>query len=96
MNLPPAKLLSKEERKLVILKAQEAREKIFKLVVKIISWQTRSMDSIAIKHADKVTNHEWIRYKQHLLNISKSESTERVRDKLTQTYNAIKEHGGFK
>ncbi len=94
MNIPDAKL-TKEERKLVTLKAQEARDKVFKLVVKIIRWETESSHS-ASNAIEKITSQEWAKYKQHLLNISTSESTQKVKDKLTQTYNAIKEHGGFK
>lgn len=94
MNIPDAKL-TKEERKLVTLKAQEARDKVFKLVVKIIRWETES-NQTANNTIEKVTSQEWAKYKQHLLNISTSESTQKVKDKLTQTYNAIKAHGGFK
>lgn len=94
MNIPDAKL-TKEERKLVTLKAQEARDKIFKLVVKIIRWETESTNSSS-NAMEKITSQEWAKYKQHLLSISTSESTQKVKDKLTQTYNAIKEHHGFK
>jgi len=94
MNIPDTKL-TKEERKLVTLKAQEARDRVFKLVVKIIRWETESSHS-ANNTIEKITSQEWAKYKQHLLNISTSESTQKVKDKLTQTYNAIKEHGGFK
>ncbi len=94
MNIPDTKL-TKEERKLVTLKAQEARDRVFKLVVKIIRWETESSQTSS-NAIEKITSQEWAKYKQHLLNISTSESTQKVKDKLTQTYNAIKEHGGFK
>lgn len=87
---------TKDERKLALLKAQEAKDKIFKLVVKIISWETASMDSLTVRSADKITDQEWLRYKRHLLNISKSESVEKVKSRLAQTYKDIKENSGFK
>lgn len=89
-------ILTKEEKKLITLKAQEARDKSFKLVVKIISWETGSMDSNAIKTENKISPVEWATYKRHLLTISKSESVEKVKEKLSQAYKSIKEHGGFK
>ncbi len=88
--------LSKEEKKLAILKAQEAREKIFKLVVKIISWETASMDSIVIRSGDKITSQEWAKYKSHLLDISKTEGIDKVKSKLAASYQAIKQNSGFK
>lgn len=89
-------ILSKEEKKLAILKAQQAREKIFKLVVKIISWETASMDSIVIRSGDKITSQEWAKYRNHLLDISKTEGIDKVKSKLAASYQAIKENSGFK
>lgn len=93
--MTPRIKLTKEERELAISKAHEASEKIFKLVVKIISWETGPLDGAAIKKTDKITPDEWQRYRQHLLTISKSESVERVKGKLKKVYEAIKEHSGF-
>lgn len=88
--------LTKEERKEAVLKSQAANEKIFKLVVKIISWKSGPMEGATIKKTDKVTPDEWQRYRTHILRISKTESEKRVREKLDDTYKAIKANGGFK
>lgn len=88
--------LSSEERKLISLKAKAAREKIYQLVVKIISWETGADDSTAIQSANKISGQEWTDYKNHLINISKSDSLEQIQGKLSQTFKDIKKHGGFK
>lgn len=87
--------ISKEERKLAVLKAQEARDKVFKLVVKIISWETGSLNSLVVKSSDKITSKEWSTYKKHTLAVASSENIERVKQKLIQTFKDIKENGGF-
>lgn len=88
--------LTKEERKAAASKTQAANEKIFKLVVKIISWKSGPMEGASIKLTDKITRDEWQRYRAHMLRISKTESEKRVKEKLEETYNAIKANGGFK
>ena len=85
-----------DERKLAVLKAQQAKEKVFKLVVKIISWETASLDSIAMRSLDKISKQEWDTYKKYFANISKAEGPAKIKEKLTQSYNAIKEQKGFK
>ena len=87
--------LSKEDRKQLVLKAQQAKEAIFKLVVKIISWETGALDSIVIRSANKITANEWSKYKKNQLEISAGGSLQKTKEKLAQTYAAIKEHGGF-
>lgn len=87
---------TKEERKLAALKAQEARDKTFKLIVKIISWETGSLDSVVVKSVNKITREEWSNYKKHILGVPTSESIEKVKEKLAQTYKNIKENEGFK
>ena len=84
--------VTKDERKLAVLKAQEARDKIFKLVVKIISWETGSLNSIVVRSLDKITNQEWSNYKKHTLGLSNSETFEKAKQKIAQTYRQIKEH----
>ncbi len=91
----PQKKLNKDERKEAVLQAHKANEKIFKLVVKIISWETGPMEGASIKTTNKVTDDEWQRYRRHLLKISTSESEKRVKEKLKGIYEAIKDNGGF-
>ncbi|MDP3758747.1 MAG: hypothetical protein Q8Q86_03435 [Candidatus Daviesbacteria bacterium] len=86
---------TQDERKLAILKAQAAKDKLFKLVVKIISWESDSLDSVVVKSLNKITEAEWLNYRKYTLNISTSQSLEKVKEKLTQTYKNIRSHGGF-
>lgn len=87
---------TKDERDIALLKAQQARDKIFKLVVKIISWETGSLDSIVVKSVNKITDQEWLNYKKYTLSIPTSMDTEKVKEKLAQTFKNIKENNGFK
>lgn len=87
---------SPDERKLALLKAQEARDKVFKLMVKIISWETDSFNSIAVKSLNKITKGEWSIYKKHTMEVPTSQSIDKIKDKIAQTYKNIKENGGFK
>lgn len=87
--------MSKDERKLAILKAQKIKEKIFKLVVKIICWESGHSESVIIQSANRITPEEWLAYKKHHFNIPTTLDREKVKDNLTQTYNAIKANGGF-
>lgn len=87
--------LTKDERKIAALKAQQAKEKTFKLVVKIISWESGSLDSLVVRAANKITLSEWLQYKKQRMDISTPETRDRAKDKLAQTYNAIKSNGGF-
>ncbi|MBI2017618.1 hypothetical protein HYS92_01060 [Candidatus Daviesbacteria bacterium] len=84
-----------DEKKLALLKAQEARDKMFKLVVKIISWETDSLNSIVVKSLDRISPTEWSNYKKYTLGIS-VQSVDKVKQKLAETYKNIKSHGGFK
>lgn len=96
MNLPSVKTRpSEEERKLAVLKAHEAREKIFKLVVKIIRWETEVSTSTTDKNVSKITTDEWHRYTKHLLGIYQPENQAKIKEKLKKTYDTIKGHGGF-
>ncbi len=87
--------LTKEEQKVKALEAIKAKERIFNLVVKIISWKTESKDSSSMQTQNKITAEEWQRYKKHLLDISKTEGVEVVKGKLKEVYLAIKKHNGF-
>lgn len=87
--------LSKEELKEKALATQAANDKIHKLVVKIISWNNGLPDSIAVKTNNKISNEEWSKYKTHLLNISKIDSVEKVKNKIQDIYSSIKSKGGF-
>lgn len=88
--------LTADERKAANEQAHQAKEKIFKLVVKIISWETKSMDSLALRTDDRISSQEWNSYKQHIMEISKSESLEKVKSRLVETYKSIQSNNGFK
>lgn len=87
--------MSKDERKLAALEAQKAKERIFKLVVKIISWESGALDSVVIQAANKITPEEWLQYKKHRTGIPTNLDGVEVKKKLAQTYNSIKANGGF-
>ena len=93
MVISPSK--TKDERKLALLKAQAAKDKLFKQVVKIISWESGSLDSIVVKSLNKITEAEWLNYRKYTLNIATSQSREKVKEKLSQTYKNIEANGGF-
>lgn len=86
--------LTKEEREAAAAKVREVSERLFKLVVKIIRWETEATSSLG-KPKDKITSDEWKAYQKHILRISVSEREERVKQKLGETYRAIKSHRGF-
>ena len=69
---------------------------MFYLVSKVISWKTKSQDSLSMQNKDKITKDEWRRYEIHLLEISKSEYVEQVKEKLKKIFNIIKQNQGFK
>lgn len=87
--------MTKEERKLAVLKAQKIKEIAYKLVVKIISWESGAAESTVIKSANKITPEEWLRYKKQRMDISTEADKEKMKDKLAQTYNSIKANKGF-
>ncbi|MCL5410312.1 MAG: hypothetical protein M1324_00450 [Patescibacteria group bacterium] len=91
----PSSLLIKDERKLAALKAQKARESAFKIVVKIISWESGTLDSAVIKSANKITEEEWLKYKKQRMDIATADNRDKAKEKLTLTYNSIKANGGF-
>lgn len=93
MIMSPSK--TQDDRKLALLKAQAAKDKLFKLVVKIISWESGSLDSVVVKSLNKVTEAEWLNYRRYTLKIATSQSIEKVKEKLAQTYKNIQTHGGF-
>lgn len=94
MNLPTTKL-SKEELKAIALEKFKANELIHSLVVKIISWRTGLVEGTMISDTNKVTNREWNTYRKHLLLISKIEGVVKVKIKLKETFQKIKDRGGF-
>lgn len=93
-TIPPIKI--KNERELAMIKAQAARDKVYKLMIKIISWESGSLDSYVVKSLNKITSQEWLNYKKNTLRVSTNDSIEKVKARLTKTYKNIKEHGGFK
>lgn len=91
-----SKKLTRDEQKAIALENQKAKEKMHSLVVKIISWKAGLHEGASVSEDNKITPREWSAYKTHILTISKLDSESKVKDKLTETYNAIKDHGGFK
>lgn len=87
--------LTKEEKKIQAQENHEENERIHALVVKIISWRSGLLDGAIIQEQNKITPKEWDEYKKHLLRISKVESPEKVKEKINNTYEAIKKRGGF-
>ena len=87
--------LTKDQQKDAQLLKQIHNEQIHSLVVKIISWKTGIVDGAIITRNDKVTPEEWKQYSNHLLEISKTDSVEKTKQKLADVQKAIKEHGGF-
>jgi hypothetical protein len=87
--------LSKEERDARNLAKFTIREDIFLLVAKVISWKTGSLDSRSMQTEDKISVVEWEQYTKFLLEISKTESVETVKNKLNSIYSAIRKNQGF-
>lgn len=87
---------SREEKKQQLIENHKADEKIHKMVVKIISWKAGILDGASITRQNKITPNEWNTYRKHILKISKTESKDRVMEKLKATQLAIKKNGGFK
>lgn len=86
---------NKEKRKLALIEAQKAKEQAFKIVVKIISWESGSLDSNVIRSANKITKEEWLQYKKQRMDIATADNKEKAKEKLTATYNSIMSNGGF-
>lgn len=87
--------LTKDQQKEASLEKQIQNEQIHMLVVKIISWKTGIVDGATITHDDKITPEEWNKYTKHLLNISKTDSVEKTKQKIADIEKAIKSNGGF-
>ncbi len=92
MQLPIT--INRDDRKQQLLANHKESEKIHKLVVKIISWKTGN--GVKSDKGNKISPTEWGNYKKHLLRISKTESKERVLEKIKAIHLAIKSHNGFK
>ncbi len=84
-----------DDKKQLITAAQAAKEALFKLVVKIICWETGSLGSVTVRSDDKITTHEWMEYKKNQLSIATEGTLLRIKEKLAQSHLSIKEHGGF-
>ena len=87
---------TKDERNLALLEKQKANEITHNLVLKIISWKSGPMAGARISEDNKISPKEWSAYKAHIMNISKTESVERVKERIQKTHDAIKSHNGFK
>lgn len=97
-NSQPDKInlvLNREEKRIATLKIQAERDKRFKLVAKIISWESGAEGSIAVTTQNKVTDAEWSEYKKYIQTITTSDSVEKVKQKIDLTFENIKKNGGF-
>lgn len=88
--------LSKEEKKLADIELKEIKEKAFKLIVKIISWENGSNGSIVVQSANKITPEEWQQYKKERMNAFSAADKDKGRKEIEESFNSIKAHGGFK
>lgn len=95
INSKPDFSSEKEKRNLAALKVQKAKEKIFKLIVKIISWESGSLGSPVVQSINKISSGEWILYKKHRLSVFAAIDKEKAKKELAETFNSIKTHGGF-
>lgn len=86
---------SKAERDLAMAEAQRVKEIAFKLVVKIISWENGSSSSNVVQSVNKITPEEWAEYKRQRMSIATADNRDKAKEKLEQTFQSIKEHGGF-
>ncbi len=91
----PLSLEEKEEQRLANLQIQEVKEKIFKLVVKIICWESGSSTSQVVQANNKITKEEWEKYKTHRMKAFNEAEKDKVKAELVESYNNIKAHGGF-
>lgn len=91
----PAPKSAKDLQKDAQLERQIHNEQIHSLVVKIISWKTGIVDGAVITRDNKITPAEWKQYYEHLLEISKTDSVEKTKQKLADVQKAIKDNGGF-
>lgn len=87
--------LTKEEQKEQAIIKQLHNEKIHSLVLKIISWKSGLVDGAVISRDDLITKAEWDEYQAHLLEISKTDSVEKTKQKIADIKQAIKDNGGF-
>ena len=87
--------LTKDQQKDAQLEKQLHNEQIHSLVVKIISWKTGIVDGAVITRDDKITAAEWKQYTTHLLEISKTDSVEKTKQKIADIKEAIISNGGF-
>ena len=85
----------KDAQKIAIMENHEASERIHALVIKIISWKAGLLDGAIINSDNKITKKEWSNYRDHILNISKIESSEKVNSSLKETQESIARNGGF-
>lgn len=88
--------LTKEEKTAKDLAANAVKKEMFRLASKIISWRTKSVDSLSMQNEEKITKLEWQQYEKHLLDISKTQSVKEVKEKLAGIFTAIKKNQGFK
>lgn len=87
--------MTKDERNLALLETKKVREKAFKLLVKIISWESGSFASPVVSSGNKITPEEWAEYKKHRKGVFPVFEKDKIKSDLEKTYNSIKINGGF-
>lgn len=87
--------MTKDERSLALLETQRVKEKAFKLLVKIISWESGYLESPVVSSANKITPKEWTEYKKHRKGVFPVFDKDRIKSDLEKTYNSIKINDGF-
>lgn len=87
--------MTKDERNLALLEAKRVKEKAFKLLVKIISWESGSLGSTVVSLTNKITPEEWAEYKKHRKSVFPVFDKDKIKADLEKTYNSIKINGGF-
>ena len=87
--------MTKDEKNLAILETQKVREKAFKLLVKIISWESGFLGSPIVSSANRITSKEWTEYKKHRKGVFNVFDKDKIKSDLKKTYDSIKINGGF-
>lgn len=76
-------------------KTPEERTLWYELVVRIIKWREGFSDNEVMQPCKQVTPEEWSKYVKGSLQISKSESVSKVKDRLKTCEDLIRSHQGF-
>jgi len=75
-------------------KIQE-REDWHKLVVKVIVWKEGTVGKGVVQLVNKITPKEWKLYRKKLTSANAANAKDKTHIRLKETWDRIKEHGGF-